>query len=166
MRDRATGWLDETFHRDFRELLQHAQSRYHLHCPAYCLMPDHFHLLWMGLWEGSDQLKAARFLRRHLNRLLAVSGATLQPQGHDRVLRKPEQERDAFEDAVLYVFRNPERAGLVGEWRDWPFAGAMACGYPELPVWPTGEFFRRFWIVHHREIRRFDGEEMDGEMEA
>ena len=46
---RATGWLDDLFHLHFRELLLHAAARQGLLCPAYVLMPDHIHLLWMGL---------------------------------------------------------------------------------------------------------------------
>jgi putative transposase len=68
---RATGWLDETFHRDFRELMAHAAAKYHLVCPAYCLMPDHFHLVWLGLAPETDQLNATQFLRKQINRLLA-----------------------------------------------------------------------------------------------
>lgn len=68
---RATGWLDNTFHRDFREVLTHAAAKYHVACPAYCLMPDHFHLVWMGLDPTTDQLNATKFLRKQINRLLA-----------------------------------------------------------------------------------------------
>ena len=56
MHDRARGWLDDSMHRQVRELLLHTSSRYFLHCAGYCLMPDHAHFLWMGLWDGSDQL--------------------------------------------------------------------------------------------------------------
>jgi len=67
----APGWLDERFHFQFRELLTHACARERLFCPAYCLMPDHLHLMWLGLALESDQLNAMKFLRLHLNRLLA-----------------------------------------------------------------------------------------------
>ena len=69
--ERATGWLNETFHRDFREVLIHAGAKYQVVCPAYCLMPDHFHLVWMGLNSATDQLNATQFLRKQVNRLLA-----------------------------------------------------------------------------------------------
>src|SRR5262249_49602455 len=50
----------------FRELLLHAAARENLYCPAYILMPDHIHLLWMGLKLSSDQINAMRFLRQYL----------------------------------------------------------------------------------------------------
>jgi len=69
--DRATGWLNDSFHRDFRELLVHAGAREGLFCPAYCLMPDHFHVVWMGMRLESDQINGSQFLRKQVNRLLA-----------------------------------------------------------------------------------------------
>src|SRR5438477_12992430 len=53
---RATGWLDALFHAHFRELLLHVGAREGLFCPAYVLMPDHMHLVWMGLKLASDQI--------------------------------------------------------------------------------------------------------------
>ena len=157
LRDRKTGWLDEAAHGFLRELLLHTLSRHHLHCAAYCLMPDHAHFLWMGLWEGSDQLKAARFLRRHWNARLAACGAQLQPQAYDHVLREDERQPEAFEDTVIYIFKNPQRAGLVADWVDWPFLGSVAPGYPDLPVTGMGRFWPRFWTIHNRERTRFSG---------
>ena len=65
---RATGWLDTAFHADFRELLLHAAAREGLFCPAYVLMPDHLHLLWLGMRATSNQLQTMRFLRKYLQR--------------------------------------------------------------------------------------------------
>ena len=157
IRDRATGWLDEEMHRFQRELLLHTLSRHHLHCAAYCLMPDHAHFLWMGLWEGSDQRKAARFFRRYWNAELMKRGVRLQPQAYDHVLRESERRPDAFEDTAIYVFKNPERAGLVDDWADWPFLGSLAPGYPDLTVDRIADFWPRFWTIHNRERTRFGG---------
>ena len=63
---RATGWLKESFHLRFRELMLHAAAREKVWCPTYCLMPDHLHLVWMGMRRESDQLNAMRFLRRQI----------------------------------------------------------------------------------------------------
>jgi putative transposase len=76
---RRTGWLTHMFHAQFRELLLHALARYQLACPAYCLMPDHLHLLWLGLAPSSDQRLAAQFFRQHMNRLLASGGTLKRP---------------------------------------------------------------------------------------
>ena len=155
MRDRACGWLDERMHAQLRELLLHTMTRYFLQCPGYCLMPDHAHFLWMGLGEGSDQLRAARFFRKHWNASLAERGVRLQPQAYDHVLRENERRPDAFEDTVIYIFRNPERAGLVADRADWPYHGSIVPGYPDLPQ--GGSFWPTFWKIHNRERTRYQG---------
>jgi len=63
---RGTGWLNERFHSQFREIMLHATAREGLFCPTYCLMPDHVHLLWMGLRRDSNQRNGMKFLREHL----------------------------------------------------------------------------------------------------
>lgn len=77
---RATGWLNETFHARFRETMLHAAAREGLFCPAYCLMPDHSHLLWMGLRRDSDQRNGMKFYaniwRRHCNRITSSTNPT------------------------------------------------------------------------------------------
>ena len=60
---RAQGWLNAFFHARFRELMLHAAARSHLLCPAYCLMPDHLRLVWMGLRQQSDQLTESRIIQ-------------------------------------------------------------------------------------------------------
>lgn len=52
---RAQGWLNDRFHASFREMMLHTAAREGLLCPAYCLMPDHVHLVWMGLRRDTDQ---------------------------------------------------------------------------------------------------------------
>ena len=63
---RDTGWLSEAFHAHFREVMLHAAAREGLFCPTYCLMPDHIHLVWMGLVRETDQKNGMKFLREHL----------------------------------------------------------------------------------------------------
>ena len=49
MEHRKTGWLIPIFYYKFREILTHTMFRYGLCCPIYCCMPDHIHLLWIGI---------------------------------------------------------------------------------------------------------------------
>lgn len=147
---RATGWLDAAHHSALRELLLHTCHRYALACPAYCLMPDHAHFLWLGLADTSDQRLAAAWFRRHWNALLAPAFA-LQRQAHDHVLREPERTHDAFPKIAHYIFQNPERAGLVSSWRDWPFLGALLPGVHPLDP-RDSDYWGRFWREHHRRL--------------
>src|SRR5437868_14679860 len=56
--DRAEGWLTESFHLRFRELMLHTSVRHGISCPTYCLMPDHCHIVWMGLCLKTEQREA------------------------------------------------------------------------------------------------------------
>jgi putative transposase len=165
------GWLTEPFHQDFRTVMLHACARENLFCPAYCLMPDHLHLMWLGLSLASDQLKAVKFLRTYLNRMLDGKGIEnrksavdsrpqpqtrmsreLQPQAHDHVLREEERKQNAFAKVCFYILANPVRAELARRETDWPFSGVIVPGYPDL--YPFQEdYWELFWKIYgkHRE---------------
>ena len=141
--NRAVGWLDEPFHASFRELMLHAAAREGLLCPVYCLMPDHFHLVWIGLRPDSDQRNAMAFLRTHLKPSLAPHHQ-LQPQAYDHVLREEDRQPEAFAAVCDYVLANPERKQLVSRWQDWPFCGAVLPGYPTLHP-ARDDYWEKFW---------------------
>ncbi len=142
---RRRGWLDERFHASFRELLLHAAAREGLFCPTYCLMPDHLHLVWMGLRLDSDQLNGMAFLRTHLEPKLAPQN--FQHQAHDHVLKEEERKRNAFAKICFYIIDNARVAELVKEPKDWPFCGAVVPGYPTLhPL--TEDFWPKFSKLH------------------
>jgi hypothetical protein len=108
-------------------------------------MPDHLHLIWMGLRLDSDQLNGMAFLRTYLE--LALAPAKFQPQAHDSVLRATEREHDAFAKACFYILNNPVKAGLVSKPADWNFCGAIVPGYPTLhPL--KSDFWEKFWKLH------------------
>jgi REP element-mobilizing transposase RayT len=103
MQDRKTGWLIPVFYYKFCEILTHTMFRYGLCCPIYCCMPDHIHLLWIGILDGSDQKNAVKFFRTQLNPILDKLAARFQDQPHDHVLRDEERQGSAFESVVEYI---------------------------------------------------------------
>jgi putative transposase len=142
--DRAEGWLTPSFHSQFRELMLHAAAREGLICPVYCLMPDHLHLLWMGLRLDTDQLNGMAFLRTYLEPALAP--ASFQPQAQEHVLREEQRKRNAFAKVCFYIAANPVRAGLMQEGEAWPYTGCVVPGYPKLnPV--EEDFWPKFWRI-------------------
>jgi REP element-mobilizing transposase RayT len=143
--DRKQGWLTPELHHQFRELMFHAAAREGLVCPIYCLMPDHLHLVWMGLRLDTDQLNGMAFLRTHLEP--ALKPAKFQPQAQDNVLREEERKRNAFAKVCFYIAANPVRAELMKATEVWSYTGCVVPGYPKLnPVdedfWPT------FWKIY------------------
>jgi hypothetical protein len=134
MEQRRTGWLVPIFYYKFRELLTHTMFRYGLCCPIFCLMPDHMHLLWLGLCDHADQRWAMKFLRGQLKPVLGKLNARLQDQPYDHVLREDERQLAALQNTVEYIERNQERKQLVpvDGFRDYPYTGCLVPGYPDL----------------------------------
>ena len=141
---RATGWLNDAFHHDFREVMLHTAARERLICPVYCLMSDHIHLLWMGLSLESDQLNGMSFLRTHLESKL--SSAKFQHQAQDHVLREEQRRKNAFAFVCRYILENPVRARLVEKFDQWKFSGAVVPGYPTFHPADPG-YWPKFWKV-------------------
>jgi putative transposase len=146
---RAKRWLNREHHARLRELLCHALCRFRLLCPAYCLMPDHGHFLWVGSSATSHQKRAATLFRTGWNEELGLSGRKLQRQSFDHVLREKEREHFAFSAVSHYILENPVRAGMAANWKTYPFSGALVPGYPGLdPRMP--DFWERFWKISER----------------
>ncbi len=85
-------------------------------------MPDHLHLLVEGrdvdadlrLFIGEFKQRSAFQYRRATNRIL------WQKRYYDHVLRNEE----STETIARYILRNPVRAGIVGDPRQYPFLGS------------------------------------------
>jgi putative transposase len=150
---RVRGWLNREFHLCFREIQLHALARFRLLCPAYCLMPEHLHMLWAGVAENSDQDKAATLFRRQFN--AALPGDTrLQKQAWDVVLREKDRERDAVVKTAFYIAQNPVRAGLESDADAWSFSGAQAVGYPQFD-WRDADYPTKLWKIYDLQVREW-----------
>ena len=149
IQNRRTGWLTPAFYHRFREVLTHTMFRYGLTCPIYCCMPDHIHLLWIGILDRSDQRLAAKYFRKQVNLILSAFAARLQRQSYDHVLRENERQQDTFEAMVEYIARNPERRDLAppNAFRDYKYTGCLVPGYPELNLW-LDDYWDRFWRTY------------------
>ncbi len=149
MEARERGWLKPIFYYKYREILTHTAFRFGLCSPIYCCMPDHIHMLWVGILDDCDQRKAIRYFRRQLNPVLEKLGAKLQRQPYDHVLREEEREHAAFEDVAEYIARNPERQGLEAPdgYARYPYTGCLVPGYPELKPFDEG-YWDRFWRIY------------------
>jgi REP element-mobilizing transposase RayT len=142
---RLKNWLTPELQVQFRELMFHASAREGLVCPVYCLMPDHIHLVWMGLRRDSDQINGMVFLRTYLEP--ALRSAKFQHQAQDNVVREEERKRNAFAKVCFYIAANPVRAELIKETEVWPYAGCIVPGYPNLNP-GREDFWEKFWTIH------------------
>jgi len=148
IQDSKTGWLDQELHAAVRDALTHALAREFLCCPAYCLMPDHGHFLFVGYDRRSRQRMAVRWFREAWNERLP-DGFQLQHQAYDHVLREEDRKRDAFSTVAFYILNNPVRTDLVEHWQAWPYSGALFPGYPHLD--PRKDYYWvNFWKAYEK----------------
>jgi putative transposase len=108
----------------YRAILAHQARRHELQVWAYCLMPNHVHLV--GTPATADGLslpigEAHRRFALQINRRERWTGHLWQ----ERFSSFPMDETHLLA-AVRYVLLNPLRAGLVDRVEDWPYSSAGA----------------------------------------
>lgn len=127
---------------DFLALLGRAQRRTPVSLLAYCLMPNHFHLV---LRPTADE-HLSQFMHwlcfKHATRWRAAHEAT--GEGHvyqGRFKAIPVQTDGHFLLLCRYVERNPLRAHLVTQAQEWPWSSLSQRGGLRRPVrldpWPV-----------------------------
>ena len=80
-------------------------------------MPDHAHLLVSPLERDLPVGEFVGLIKRWMRQELRPSW-NWQTGSFDRLLRSEESAQEKWE----YMRENPVRAGLVKEWREWPYA--------------------------------------------
>ena len=105
------------------ESLQQTAAQKSFTVRAYCLMPDHLHLLLQGDSASSDLLSFVRTLKHKTTFYFRVRTAkTLwQISFFDHVLRTAED----FSKTAEYILLNPVRAGLVQRAEDYPYSASF-----------------------------------------
>jgi putative transposase len=140
---RALIFYDDADKEGFLTTLGRIVKRYRWICHAYCLMPNHYHLLLetpaptlsagMALLNGTY---ASRFNRRH-----QLIGHVFQGRFHGVLV-----EREAhLLELARYVVQNPVRAGLCDRADAWPWSshGALMRMRPP-PFLETGWLLAQF----------------------
>ena len=103
--------------------LKEIADRYKIAVYAYCIMPDHLHLLASP--QGDVDL--VRFVQTFKGRSTRMfwqqggKGKLWQRGFYDHVLRKEE----AIKDVAVYILNNPVRKGLTRNFKDYPYSGSF-----------------------------------------
>ncbi len=108
----------------YRDLLSEACRREGVAVWAYCLMPNHVHLILTprtGEGLGRALGKAHRRYSAFVNARMRVTGHLFQARFSSVVM-----DEDHLMDAARYVALNPVRAGLVAKAEDWPWSSVRA----------------------------------------
>ena len=119
----------------------HSMNGKHFRLMAYCIMPNHVHLLiesiisnhleHLGKTAKYPVTDALRLLKgstaRACNLKLKRNGQFWNHESYDHYARD-EQE---LKRIVKYILNNPVKAGLAKEWKDWQFTHIN----PQLGEW-------------------------------
>ena len=110
-------------------LLIECAARYSFRLHAFCVMPDHVHILAGGAHDDCDLLEFIRvfklrsafeFRQSHYCRLWEMSY-------YDRILRPS----DSIEEVAVYIWWNPVRKGLSAHPGDFPYSGSQTIDWIE-----------------------------------
>ena len=93
---------------------------------AYCVMPNHVHVVLAPLVTDSPNLEPTSlgsimhsvksYTANQANAVLRRQGSFWEHENFDRAIRDEEE----WLRTIGYVLNNPVKAGLVGDWQDWP----------------------------------------------
>lgn len=112
---------------------------------AYCVMPDHVHILVQGAGAASDLLEFVKEFKQRVEcGLRWVRGRELwQKKFYDRILRP----RDSLDRIAAYIWMNPVRKGLCRAATEYRYSGSCVVDWEEIaqvtepwvPEWKNGE---------------------------
>ena len=106
-----------------RETILHYRDLDYFYLPAYCIMPDHIHLLIIPISPTRHLSRIVATIKNATNASLKRFGLRVRWQwGYfDRILRRSESTTRVAE----YIMMNPVRKGLVTDFRRWPYSGIV-----------------------------------------
>ena len=90
---------------------------------AYCIMPDHIHLL-MSASEKKDIISFVREIKSLFTQIAWSNdyhGVIWQRSFYDHFLRNDEDQNKV----ANYILQNPVRKGIVTDWREYQFCGSL-----------------------------------------
>jgi putative transposase len=104
---------------------------------AFCIMPDHYHLVFC-LMAGESVSRimedTGKFTARELNKLFGWHGQFWQHGFHDHRCRSENE----LHDLCLYVEHNPVRQGFVSSCEQWSYSSAFPAN--------RGMLDREWWL--------------------
>lgn len=107
----------------FEDLLQEAVKKYNMRLLAYCLMPNHFHLVLHSKNDGDVQkfmqwLTLTHTQRWHIQNKSTGTGHLYQGRYKSFLI----EEDNHLLAVIRYVERNPLKANLVQKIENWDFS--------------------------------------------
>lgn len=134
---RKTLFEDEGDYSAFERVLAQACCRVSMRVLAYCVMPNHWHLVVWPHHDGDlsrfmNWLTLTHTQRWHQHRHSVGEGHVYQ----GRFKSFPVETNEYLLTVCRYVERNPVRAGLVAAAEQWRWSSAGSHGAVRLDAWP------------------------------
>ena len=119
------------------EVLKNACETHAFTVHTYCFMPDHLHLVLCGMNNTASLPAVVRAFKGRATAAARRLGImNLWQKGfYDYVIRSG----DSFDRAAAYVLMNPVRAGLVRDFREWPYSGSFILDWKSIAP-PEGSY--------------------------
>jgi putative transposase len=112
---------------------------------VYCFMPDHLHLILQGGRENSNLGETIIDLKQHTGFWFRRNLPQIrwQKDFYDHIIRQNED----LKAKVEYILNNPVRKGIVQDWAQYPYKGAIGYNLEEVVAPFMGAKFRRLIIA-------------------
>jgi len=127
--ERRTLLTDKDLASEIVRILEEEAGRTLTNLYAYCVMPDHVHVLLQP--NAGDLIKYVQAVKGKTTRTcwkLGGSGKLWQRGFHDHILRREE----SLHGIAQYILANPVRAGLTDDIVAYPFSGSTMFKIEEL----------------------------------
>ena len=130
---RGPVFFSDADYQTYLSLLREYSTQHEVEVLAYCLMPNHVHLILIPVAKNSLALSLRRVHTRYAQRI----NRSMQWKGHlwqGRYFSSVLDEHHCWA-AIRYVERNPLRARMVAKAEDYPWSSARAhCGHRQDPL--------------------------------
>jgi len=116
-------FADSEVVRHFTDCLKTAADKRYCTVLIYCFMPDHQHLLVHGNSSQADTWRAMVDYKQQTGFWLGrnCAGIKWQKDFYDHIIRADED----LKSQIQYIADNPVRRGIVKNWKEYPFTGAV-----------------------------------------
>jgi len=123
-KDKQKIFYNETLNNEIINCLIQEKEKAGVKIFAYCLMPDHFHILISPFDSTTNISKFIGSFKSKTTRIgwkFEIGDKMWQGRFYDHIVRRNESLNSICE----YMLNNPVRKSLVGSWEDYKFCGLL-----------------------------------------
>ena len=122
-------FINENIFLIFRDILKEVIVKGECEAVIYLFMPDHLHLILQGTGKDSEVIKSADLFKQKTGYWFGqnMGCSKWQKDYYDHIIRSNED----LISQIYYILKNPVRAGLTDEWKEYKFMGSTVYDFDE-----------------------------------